>query len=82
MPYLSGGARSATPVTSVYGRNNYAVIDQRYRYIRYEDGSEELYDHENDPNEWNNLAGRADYSTIKQRLASFVPSNTAESMME
>jgi hypothetical protein len=24
--------------------------------IQYADGSEELYDHETDPNEWNNLA--------------------------
>jgi arylsulfatase A-like enzyme len=27
-----------------------------YRYIRYSDGSEELYDHRVDPNEWQNLA--------------------------
>jgi arylsulfatase A-like enzyme len=35
---------------------HHALKTERYRYIRYVDGSEELYDHENDPNEWNNLA--------------------------
>jgi arylsulfatase A-like enzyme len=38
------------------GQNNHAVRDDRWRYIHYADGSEELYDHQTDPNEWNNLA--------------------------
>ena len=37
---------------STLGQNNHAVRDQRWRYIRYADGSEELYDHQTDPNEW------------------------------
>ena len=41
---------------STLGQNNHAVRDERWRYIRYADGSEELYDHRTDPNEWNNLA--------------------------
>ncbi len=41
---------------STLGQNNHAVRDERWRYIRYADGSQELYDHENDPNEWTNLA--------------------------
>ena len=44
---------------STLGQNNHAVRDARWRYIQYADGSEELYDHQNDPNEWNNLAARA-----------------------
>jgi arylsulfatase A-like enzyme len=44
---------------STLGQNNHAVRDERWRYIRYADGSEELYDHQNDPNEWHNLAARA-----------------------
>jgi iduronate 2-sulfatase len=42
-------------VTS-YGRNNHAVVSGQYRYIQYEDKSEEFYDHEIDPNEWTNKA--------------------------
>ena len=41
---------------STLGQNNHAVRSKRWRYIRYADGSEELYDHNNDPNEWDNLA--------------------------
>jgi arylsulfatase A-like enzyme len=41
------------------GRGNHAVRSQRWRYIRYQDGSEELYDHDADPNEWTNLAAHA-----------------------
>ncbi|MDP6558496.1 MAG: DUF4976 domain-containing protein, partial [Pirellulaceae bacterium] len=44
---------------STLGQNNHAVRDQRWRYIRYADGSEELYDHQSDPNEWKNLAAEA-----------------------
>lgn len=33
----------------------YAARSDRWRYIRYADGSEELYDHQSDPHEWTNL---------------------------
>jgi choline-sulfatase len=33
-----------------------ALRNEHWRYILYPDGSEELYDHRNDPNEWTNLA--------------------------
>ena len=58
---------------TTYGRNNHGVRDERYRYIRYEDGSEELYDHEDDAHEWNNVAADPTYEEIKQRLASHLP---------
>ena len=51
---------------TTYGRNNHAVISEQFRYIRYEDGSEELYDHTNDPNEWHNIANDTAYSAIIQ----------------
>lgn len=35
---------------------HYAIRTQQYRYILYNNGMEELYDHQEDPNEWNNLA--------------------------
>lgn len=45
----------------------YSYRTKRYRYIRYGDGSRELYDHSNDPNEWTNIAGdRAHTELIKQ----------------
>lgn len=56
-----------------HGRGNHAVKNERWRYIRYADGSEELYDHAKDPNEWTNLAGEVGMSEIKTKLAAALP---------
>lgn len=61
-------------ITSWEG-NNTAVQGERYRYTRYVNGSEELYDHANDPHEWTNLARKEDYAPVKQRMARFMPTN-------
>ncbi len=65
-------------VLSTWGRNNHSVRDSRYRYTRYSDGFEELYDHENDPNEWYNLATDPSLTAIKERLAPFFPTTNVE----
>ena len=44
------------PAVMTYQRGNHAVRSERWRYIRYQDGTEELYDHTIDPQEWHNLA--------------------------
>lgn len=75
-PFLSGKSESRESVTSVYGKDNFAVIGERYRYIRYANGDEELYDLLNDPNEWTNIAGDPEYADIKQQLAANIPTNT------
>lgn len=49
-----------------YGPENTVAQTERYRYIRYEDGSEELYDHLNDPHEWTNLSDNPEYAGIKK----------------
>ena len=41
---------------STLGQNNHSIRDERWRYIHYADGSQELYDHKTDPHEWDNLA--------------------------
>lgn len=61
------------PVVTTHGRNNHAVRDERWRYIRYQDGTEELYDHDNDPMEWKNLASSAEFDDVKERLAASLP---------
>ena len=55
------------------GQNNHAVRSQQHRYIQYADGTEELYDHSNDPHEWTNVANEKRYAQVKQRLASLIP---------
>jgi len=62
------------PAITTYHANNHAVRSQRYRYIRYADGSEELYDHRSDPREWHNLAGDAQYADIIAAHAKRLPS--------
>ena len=66
------------PVVITYGLNNYAVQTERWRYIRYRDGGQELYDHERDPNEWTNLASIPKYSPQKTKLAKWLPSTNGE----
>ena len=61
---------------STLGQNNHAVRDRRWRYIRYADGSEELYDHKDDPNEWRNLAAKdplPEHATVIKRLKAHLP---------
>lgn len=43
------------PAITTQNQGNHAVRSERWRYIRYADGSEELYDHGHDPHEWTNL---------------------------
>jgi arylsulfatase A-like enzyme len=50
------------------GKGNHALRDKRWRYIRYSDGTEELYDHENDPWKWRNLAGDAAHGETSNRV--------------
>ena len=67
------------PVVITYGLNNHAVQTERWRYIRYRDGGQELYDHERDPNEWTNLAFIPKYSPQKTKLSKWLPSTNGES---
>ncbi|MCS7237669.1 MAG: sulfatase [Thermoguttaceae bacterium] len=61
------------PAITTHGYMNHAVRSEQYRYIRYSDGSEELYDHEVDPLEWTNLANDPKYQQIKDELAKWLP---------
>jgi arylsulfatase A-like enzyme len=53
--------------------NNHAVRSEKWRYIRYNDGTEELYDHEQDPNEWHNLIGDPKYKNIIDEHRNWLP---------
>jgi Ca2+-binding EF-hand superfamily protein len=44
------------------------VRTRRWRYIRYNNGAEELYDHDRDPHEWENLAAQLGHDEIKHSL--------------
>ena len=68
---------SQRAVVTTQRRGNHAVRSQDWRYIRYADGSEELYDHQADPNEFKNLANLAQYESTKHDLASHLPMTDA-----
>lgn len=65
------------PVLTTHGRGNHALRTERWRYIRYEDGGEELYDHASDPHEWTNLAGRMEHAGRLQEFARILPTREA-----
>jgi arylsulfatase A-like enzyme len=67
------GAKWDRPALTTHGRNNHSLRGERFRYIRYSDGSEELYDHDKDALEWHNLAGDRNYAHIKKHFAKWLP---------
>ena len=68
------------PAVTTHRRGNHSVRDERWRYIRYKDGTEELYDHQEDELEWTNLADRKDHQDVKKRLAQWLPEKNAPSI--
>ncbi|MCK5694067.1 MAG: sulfatase-like hydrolase/transferase, partial [Bacteroidales bacterium] len=66
------------PVLMTYGKGNHAVRSKRWRYIRYSDGSEELYDHDLDPDEWHNLAKKPESRQTIEELRIWLPDRNAE----
>ncbi|MEM7010470.1 MAG: sulfatase [Verrucomicrobiota bacterium] len=66
------------PAITCHGPDNNGVRTEKWRYIRYADGSEELYDMEKDPNEWSNLAGNPEYNAVKEDLSKWIPENNAK----
>ncbi len=54
---------------TMFDQGNASVRGRRWRYLRYNDGSEELYDLSSDPNEWTNLANDTSHAESKMRLS-------------
>ena len=61
--------------------HNHSVVDERYRYTRYAEGSEELYDRKRDPHEFNNLIDKAKgdekLAAVVERLSAWIPRDEA-----
>ena len=53
---------------SLIKKQNYSLRNRDFRYILYKDGNEELYDHQIDTHEWNNLSENHDYRKIKKKM--------------
>jgi len=66
-------AKWAKHTVTTFGRGNHAITTERWRYIQYFDGTSELYDRRQDPNEWTNLAGNPEYRKQVERMQKHVP---------
>lgn len=78
MPLIDNPDSVFPPALMTYMPGNHAIRTTRWRYIRYADGSEELYDHTQDEHEWTNLANDGRYREIIDSLSTFLPLENAE----
>jgi len=58
-----------------FGPKNVAIRSERYRYIRYNDSTEEFYDHSTDPHEWNNLIKQPRFANQIKQHRDALPTN-------
>ena len=63
---------------SSFGKGNFAVRSERYRFIQYLDGSEEFYDHLSDPHEWHNLIEKKRLKSLIAEHRSHLPQHQEE----
>ncbi|WP_083926977.1 sulfatase [Colwellia piezophila] len=61
------------PILTTMGYKNHSVRSDQYRYIRWEDGTEELYDHNKDSKEWSNLSAAAEYKSVIAQHKALLP---------
>jgi arylsulfatase A-like enzyme len=64
-PQLQDAAtKRERPAITSHNQGNHGVRSEDWRYIRYADGSEELYDMRKDPEEWTNLASDPEHAEV------------------
>jgi arylsulfatase A-like enzyme len=67
----------STPTLCTFGYQNHTVRNEQWRYIRYANGGEELYDHSRDPYEWTNVVHQAEFAQVREDLAKSFPRKNA-----
>lgn len=65
------------PAVITFGRGNHAVRSEHWRYIRYAEGDEELYDHRVDPDEFHNLASDLRFADVIAEHSRWLPQRNA-----
>lgn len=61
------------PAITTHNHDNHGIRSEKWRYIEYADGSQELYNMEEDPNEWTNLASDAKYASVIAEHKKWIP---------
>jgi len=74
---LANKSLDTTVAITTFGMNNHAIKSKQYRYIRYEDGGEEFYNHQTDAHEFTNLIGQAKYTKEIEKLKALLPKQNA-----
>jgi arylsulfatase A-like enzyme len=78
VPLLKGDSLPPRPVVTTFDYGNYSIRTQRWRLIHYQDGTEELYDHTVDADEWHNLASVESHRQILAALRGYLPASPAK----
>ncbi len=65
--------KRSAPAICTHGPGNHVVVTEEWRFIQYADGSRELYNRKEDPNEWHNLAIIDGYVPVMEKLAEYLP---------
>ena len=65
-------------LTHLHHPGSFGLSGEGWRYIRYADGGEELYDIRKDPHEWSNLAGDKKHVKTLERLRKKAPAKFAK----
>ncbi len=70
---IDAAAPRERPAITSHNQGNHGIRSERWRYIHYADGSEELYDLPADPHEWTNLAGRPEFAGVIEQHRKWLP---------
>lgn len=73
LPLLKDPDAPSEPRARTAYANHMSIRTDKYRYIRYTDGSEEFYNCTEDPHEWYNLAGDPGYEKEINSVRKMVP---------
>jgi len=78
VPLLRRPAQSTgRAVVTMFDRGNISLRTNRWRLIRYADGSQELYDHSRDSHEWTNLSANPGFADVQKQLSRRLESVTS-----
>lgn len=77
LPQLEDPSRATLPVVTTRKRAQHGVRSERYHFIQYPTGEQELYDLWTDPNEWTNLIGTPGADAIVESLRNHLPASNA-----
>lgn len=74
VPQLKDAAtKREHPAITSHNQGNHGVRSERWRYIHYADGTEELYDMLKDPNEWNNVSALPENAAVMADMKKWLP---------